>query len=432
MGIRIIFRIKRKQLYLLRLAGPILLVAAALAFVLPNADPVWGFFGHRRINRLATFTLPPDMIRFYKTHLEYITEHAVDPDKRRYATKHEAPRHYIDLDEWGVYPFANLPRNWTSALMLHTDIGLVTVQGDSLKVKRDTLVIDGYPIPQIRLYLRNKPVLEAADEAAFRNFFEEKVLPQFYEDEWILPCDTLLALFGDAESANIRCAKGYAADRFSQHGILPYHLLKMQNTLKYAFISGDVDKILRTSAEMGHYIGDAYVPLHTTKNYNGQLSGQTGIHAFWESRLPELYADETYDFFVGAAEYIAKPSEYYWKIVLDSHLLVDSVLQIERELSRQFPPDRQYCFEERNGITIRTQCQEYSEAYHRRMAGMVENRMRGAILSIGSSWYTAWVDAGQPDLSKLVGKNLSAEEIKALELLESQYQKGNTKGRPHD
>lgn len=420
------------QSRLLRLIVPVSLIAATLAFVLPETVLDWGFFGHRRINRLATFTLPPEMIRFYKTHLEYITEHSVDPDKRRYATKHEAPRHYIDLDQWGVYPFSNLPRYWTDVLLLHTEIGLVTAQGDSLKVKRDTLLLDGYKVPQIRLYRKNKAILEAADEQAFRDFFVEKVLSQYYEDEWILPCDTLLALFGDAASPTVNCTSAYAVDHFSEHGILPYHLVRMQNNLKYAFLDGNVDKILRTSAEMGHYIGDAYVPLHTTKNYNGQLTNQTGIHAFWESRLPELFADETYDFFVGAAEYISNPSEYYWKIVLDSHLLVDSVLQTERELSRQFPPDRQYCFEERNGVTIRTQCKEYSEAYHSRMAGMVESRMRGAVLSIGSAWYTAWVDAGQPDLSKLLGKTLSAEEMKALESLESQYQKGNTKGRPHD
>ncbi len=432
MGVRIIFLIHGMRKIALRLVFPAALLAVALAFVVPSADPVWGFFGHRRINRLAVFTLPPEMIRFYKTNLEYLTEHAVDPDKRRYATKHEAPRHYIDLDEWGVFPFTNLPRNWTDALMLHTDIGLVTTQGDSLKVKRDTLLIDGYRIPQIRLYRKNRAILEAADAKAFRAFFEQHVLPQYYEDDWVLPCDTLLALFGGSMPDIANCAKGYAVDRFSGHGILPYHLLKMQNILKNALISGNVDKILRTSAEIGHYIGDAYVPLHTTKNYNGQLSNQTGIHAFWESRLPELFADDRYDFFVGKAEYIAKPAEYYWKIVLDSHVLVDSVLQIEKELSRTFPPDRQYCFEERNGVTIRTQCREYSEAYHQRMAGMVESRMRGAILTLGSAWYTAWVDAGQPDLSKLLDKSLSADELKEEEALESQFRKGNAKGRQHE
>ena len=60
----------------------------------------WGFFGHKRINRIATFTLPPDMFGFYKEHIEFLTEHAVDPDKRRYVVEGEAQRHYIDIDHY--------------------------------------------------------------------------------------------------------------------------------------------------------------------------------------------------------------------------------------------------------------------------------------------------------------------------------------------
>ena len=46
-----------------------------------------------------------------------------------------------------------------------------------------------------------------------------------------------------------------------------------------------------------YYVGDAHVPLHTTENYNGKMTGQKGIHGFWESRLPEINADN-YNFFV--------------------------------------------------------------------------------------------------------------------------------------
>jgi hypothetical protein len=61
----------------------------------------WGFFAHKKINRLAVFTLPATMAGFYKKNLEYITEAAVNPDRRRYAIPEEAPRHYIDLDDYG-------------------------------------------------------------------------------------------------------------------------------------------------------------------------------------------------------------------------------------------------------------------------------------------------------------------------------------------
>lgn len=71
----------------------------------------WGFWAHKRINRLAVFTLPPEMIGFYKIHLEFITDHAVDPDKRRYSVEGEDKNHYIDIDHYGEYPFENFPIN---------------------------------------------------------------------------------------------------------------------------------------------------------------------------------------------------------------------------------------------------------------------------------------------------------------------------------
>lgn len=78
----------------------------------------WGFFGHRLINRVAVYTVPSEMMGWYKPYIDYIAEHAVDPDKRRYATKHEAVRHYIDLDHWGVLPLITCRgigiRHWRS------------------------------------------------------------------------------------------------------------------------------------------------------------------------------------------------------------------------------------------------------------------------------------------------------------------------------
>src|SRR3569832_161864 len=70
----------------------------------------WGFFAHQKINYYAVFLLPPEMMVLYKPNIEFITEHAVDPDKRRYAVAEEGPRHYIDIDHYGKYPFDSLPR----------------------------------------------------------------------------------------------------------------------------------------------------------------------------------------------------------------------------------------------------------------------------------------------------------------------------------
>jgi len=190
-------------------------------------------------------------------------------------------------------------------------------------------------------------------------------------------------------------------EEFSQYGILPYHLELYQGRLTRAFKDKNWPLVLRLSTELGHYLSDAHVPLHTTENYNGQLTGQDGIHAFWESRIPELFAVDSYDFFVGRAKYIEDTKSYFWDVVLESHTHVDDVLSKELELRSTFAKDRQYCYEDRGARNTRLECQEYARAYHDAMEGMVEDRMRKSIQGVGSCWYTAWVDAGRPNLDDL-------------------------------
>src|ERR1041384_7079072 len=76
----------------------------------------WGFYAHRKINFYAVFLLPPEMMVLYKSQIDFLTEHAVDPDKRRYSVSAEGPRHYIDIDHYGKYPFDSLPRKWNDAV----------------------------------------------------------------------------------------------------------------------------------------------------------------------------------------------------------------------------------------------------------------------------------------------------------------------------
>ena len=383
-----------------------LLAGLVTFFLLTSFQDDWGFFGHRRINRLAVFTLPPEMIVFFKKNIEYITEQSTAPDKRRYASKLEGVRHYMDLDRYGEPPFDQVPRNWTDALMQYTDIFVVKKDGDT------TLL-------PVRQMLENENFRKP-----YRTFFIENIVKNYYEEDWTIDCEKLKNLPGLETTP---CIGAFAKDNFSEHGILPYHLEKMQRQLTTAFMERDADKILRLAAEIGHYIGDAHVPLHTTENYNGQLSNQLGIHAFWESRLPELFADETYDFWVGKAERIEDPETYFWNIVLESHALVRPVLDTEKSLSKTFPTDRQYCFEDRLGQTVRLECAEYAAAFQEQMSGMVESRMRAAVLAVGSSWYTAWLDAGKPDLENIYEK-LPAEQE---EDIEKKYREGKILGREH-
>ena len=353
----------------------------------------WGFYAHRLINRMAVYTLPPAMMELYKPHIDYISEHAVDPDKRRYATPFEAMRHYIDLEPWGQFPFEKLPRSWWQAVMRHTDLLWIQDQKDSILLEGANIWQQFMTQKPLQLALQGEVLTISAQE--LRALYQEEILPRFYDEPWAISCSDLMQRF---EMSEPPCVELQVVDSLTQHGILPYYLVEAQNLLRLAFIDQDLGKILRYSAEIGHYIGDAHVPLHTSENYNGQLTDQIGIHAFWESRIPELFAEAEYDFLVGKPTYISDAVTYYWDIVLTSHTFVDSVLSIEKELSSRFPQDRQFCFDERLEQTVRIQCREYARAYQNRMSGMVESRMQAAIRSIASAWYTAWIDAGQPRL----------------------------------
>jgi hypothetical protein len=287
------------------------------------------------------------MLLLYKPYSDFIMEHAIDPDKRRYAVSAEGPRHYIDIDKYGFYPYDSLPRKWNDAVA---------------KFSEDTL---------------------------------------------------------------------------NAHGIVPWWVNTMLYRLTDAFKEKNQAKILKYSAEIGHYIADAHVPLHASSNHNGQLTDQKGIHGFWESRIPELLAEKDpqnggWDFFIGKAEYVRSPLDFIWQRVLESAAACDTVLKFEKELSKTFSPDQKYSFEDRNGITIRQYSSAYTIKYNEIMKGMVERRMRQAIYAVASFWYTAWVNAGQPDLTKLVNKEFSADDLKEFESLNAAWKNSPVKGREHE
>ncbi len=298
-----------------------------LLFIITKQGIGWGFFAHKKINYHAVFLLPPELMVLYKSQIDFISEHSVDPDKRRYAVPNEGQRHYIDLDYYGQFPFKELPRKWNAAVS---------------KFSEDTLF---------------------------------------------------------------------------QYGTVPWWIQIMQTKLTEAFKEKNKMKILKLSADIGHYISDAHVPLHATLNHDGQLTDQKGIHAFWESRIPELLAEKEWNFFIGKAAYVKNPGNFMWKRILESSAASDTVLQVEKKLSQEFPTDQKYSFEKKGNSTSRQYTTEYTIAYNKLLNGMVERRMRQSIFAVASFWYTAWVNAGQPDVSKLSDKEFTAEEVKEFEKL---------------
>jgi hypothetical protein len=367
----------------------IALIALIMAFKIPSDD--WGFYGHKLINRMAVYTLPSDLIEFYKSNIQFISDHAVDPDKRRYAVNGEAIKHYIDLDAWTGADAKPLSRDLYHAIIFHSNFYLINdrdsiLMFDTLAYKENKLIFNQAVLNKF-LLLKNE-----VDLVFFSRWMRNIAWREYESAQWNVSTDSLknYADFGDY--------KIWIDDNFTKHGILPYSLEQTYSKLVTAFENKNYIQILKLSSDIGHYIGDAHVPLHTTKNYNGQLTNQDGIHAFWESRIPELLAEKEFDFLVGGASYIENKKDFFWSVILKSHSYVDSVLFIEKRISMEYPKEQQYCFESRLGVLTKLPCENYTKLYNALLDNQVEDRMRESILAIGSIWTSAWVDAGQPHL----------------------------------
>lgn len=191
----------------------------------------------------------------------------------------------------------------------------------------------------------------------------------------------------------------FSEDTLIKYGILTWHINKQYYVLVKSLREHNIERSINLLSDLGHYIADAHVPLHTTLNYDGQLTNQKGIHAFWESRLPELFADN-YDFFLPKVSYQENMLSYVWSIIENSYAAKDSVLLFEAKLNQQFASDSKYSIEEKGQGDKKAYSVEYSEAYHKMLDNMVERQMRSSILAIGCVWYSAWIDAGQPNMDE--------------------------------
>lgn len=268
----------------------------------------WGFWAHKEINKRAIQLLPSGLQEFFLNHAEFISEHAVDPDKRRSRDSLEQYYHYLDIDYYGKYPFNELPGNYDSAVA---------------------------------------------------KFGAETVLKQ---------------------------------------GIVPWRIAAYTDSLGSAMRQRNERRILGFAADLGHYVADAHVPLHTVVDYDGVQRGQKGIHKRWESELTERYG-QAYRFPTEGAEYIDNPLMYAFATIFESHTYADSVFHAELQALRTAPSAKTVKNIRKNGDTVFVFSNAYYEAFKKFDRGLAERRMQQAILSLASYWYTAWVNAGKPLLA---------------------------------
>jgi hypothetical protein len=128
-----------------------------------------------------------------------------------------------------------------------------------------------------------------------------------------------------------------------------------------------------------HYAGDLTQPLHTTMNYDGQLTGQNGVHARFETELVNALADG-------------------WQLSPQPAIF-------EADLRARIFQEATASFSYRNVILAADHiavsgCNyldpQYRVTFYRLAGPLAEKRLAAGASFVSSLWYTAWVRAGKP------------------------------------
>ncbi|MCZ6515667.1 MAG: hypothetical protein O6850_07370 [Acidobacteria bacterium] len=178
-----------------------------------------------------------------------------------------------------------------------------------------------------------------------------------------------------------RAVQIHGSRKLNRNGVLPWRIAEFKGNLTRAFENEDWEAVMEHAATLGHYVTDAHQPLHTSSNYDGQLTGQAGLANRYGSGLVDRYIN----FFIMRPErsaWIEDPTEHAFTMVLESHIWVDNLLLADRQ--------------SRKGLVGYTD--EYYDNLYSSTSGMLMRQINAACHDVGSYWYTAWVNAGRPPL----------------------------------
>jgi hypothetical protein len=179
----------------------------------------------------------------------------------------------------------------------------------------------------------------------------------------------------------------YGEGTVTKMGLLPWATLETYNKLVQAFTEKNRDKVLFFTADLGHYVADGYQPFHTMLNYDGQLTDQKGIHGRYESEMVNRYIDKISNSVTShPVLYIAEPLDYIFNFLTVSNLyspVIFSADKIAYEKAGSHGTD------------------EYYRLMWFRTKHLTIEQISNACEALASLIYSAWVDAGKPDLSEL-------------------------------
>ncbi|MFC2116323.1 T9SS type A sorting domain-containing protein [Bacteroidota bacterium] len=166
------------------------------------------------------------------------------------------------------------------------------------------------------------------------------------------------------------------------NGYLPWATRTTYDSVKSCFLRRDWDRAVLFAADLGHYVADAHVPLHLTRNYNGQNTGNYGIHSRYESTMIGVYISEI-NFDGDSINVIKDVNSYIFDYIYRNYIYVDSLILAD-----------DYAQE----LAGNTSSSVYTAALWEKTRSFTIPLFRNASLALTELIYTAWDEAGRPSI----------------------------------
>jgi hypothetical protein len=190
--------------------------------------------------------------------------------------------------------------------------------------------------------------------------------------------------FADIPASEEAARARFGAKALDQAGLLPWRVAEVHRLLRDAFARRDVADCVRLSGWLSHYVADASQPLHTTRNHDGQLTGNQGVHAAFETdliaRRRALYGNRARLPASFAPRPVDDPAAFILAEMVRAHDHVGDVLKADTQAV----------------LLVKRQGKDYVDSLEARAGELAGARMREAAANVASLWHAAWVQAGRP------------------------------------
>jgi hypothetical protein len=171
----------------------------------------------------------------------------------------------------------------------------------------------------------------------------------------------------------------YSKSKIEATGLLPWQIGVYSAKLTEDMKTGHWDEAKLDAAFLANYVAEAHDPFNTTENYDGKMTGQSGVNERFNTMLIDRYGS-FFPLSPHDAFFINDPTDYAFDMCLNSHSHVESILLADRSAKR--------------GLSSYTD--EYYDRFYNAAAASLIKQLSDASTDVGSYWLTAWTNAGKP------------------------------------